>query len=164
MILDVSKLIKKKIQVLPFDITYEAETLEREGFKVELASPLKVVGDAYYDGEMIRVKGEVSVLIKAQCSRCLINVDYPLKFDFEEEYSKLEIEDSYPILEGDDINLKDMVIDNIILSMPLRLLCSDECKGLCPTCGIDLNTGLCDCDAEDIDPRLSALKDLFKGN
>jgi uncharacterized protein len=164
MILDVSNLIKKKIQVLPFDLTYDEETLEREGFSINLNSPLRVVGNAYYDGEMIRVKGEVSVLIQAQCSRCLENVNYPLELDFEEEFSKLEIEDSYPILEGDDIDLKDMVIDNIILSMPLRLLCSDECKGLCPNCGKDLNKGSCGCDIEDLDPRLSALKDLFKGN
>ncbi|WDU84060.1 YceD family protein [Caloramator sp. Dgby_cultured_2] len=64
----------------------------------------------------------------------------------------------------DRINLEDMIIDNIILSYPAKILCSDDCKGLCPVCGKNLNEGQCECLKDVIDPRLEALKQFFKGD
>lgn len=164
MILDASRLLKRKVEVLPFNVSYEADFIEREDFELKLKSPILVSGEAYYDGEIVRMKGNIKTLIEAQCSRCLKNIDYPLEINFEEEFSKAEHEDAYPIMDNDDIDLKNMVIDNLILSIPLRLLCSENCKGLCPKCGKNLNTGSCNCEKDDVDPRLAVLKDLFKGS
>ncbi|MDF2674142.1 MAG: hypothetical protein K0R09_2410, partial [Clostridiales bacterium] len=66
--------------------------------------------------------------------------------------------------EENSIDLKDMVMDNIILSMPIKFLCSPECRGLCPVCGKNLNKYQCNCNKNNVDPRLAVLKDLFKGD
>lgn len=164
MILDISKLLKKKISEFPFELTYNGDILEREDFEVVLKSPLKIRGTAYYGGEIVSVIGNISGIISAQCSRCLVMFDYPMDVDFDEKFSKSTSEDeSYPITDN-SIDLTDMVIENLIVSMPLKPLCSEECKGLCLNCGSNLNESKCDCETDDINPKFAALKDLFTGD
>lgn len=164
MILNISNLLKKKISEFPFEITYEDDILERENFKVILKSPLKIRGTAYYGGEIVSVVGNISGIIEAQCSRCLIMFDYPMDIDFDEKFSKSTNEDeNYPIVDN-SIDLTDMVIENLIISMPLKPLCSEDCKGLCLNCGTNLNESKCDCEKDDINPKFAALKDLFTGD
>ncbi|EYE89300.1 hypothetical protein Q428_03220 [Fervidicella metallireducens AeB] len=163
MILDVSRLLTKKVDQMKFEMLFETDQIERDDFQLELVSPISVVGNAYYDGEIVNVIGNISLVIKTLCSRCLNSVDYHLTIDFDELFSKSKRdEDIYPFSEN-YIDLKDMVIDNIIMSLPFKPLCSEECKGLCPVCGKNLNLGQCDCNRDNIDPRFAALKDLFKG-
>lgn len=160
--LNISNLLKHNKDRIPFEISSNSSILERGDFNLYLKAPLKVVGEALYDGEIIRVKGEIFTEIEAQCSRCLTGFIQPIMIEFDEEFSRSQNdEDVYPINE-DIIDLEDMVIDNIILSAPVQPLCSEECKGLCPTCGTNLNAASCNCDNEVIDPRFAALKDLFK--
>jgi uncharacterized protein len=164
MTLNIFELLRKKIEELPFEITYNGDFIMREDFKLILKSPLKVCGNATYDGQIVNLKGSITGIIEVQCSRCLESLDYNLNVEFDEDFSKLEHnEEIYPI-EEESIELKDMVIDNIILSIPLKFLCSEECKGLCPVCGKNLNKYQCDCNKDNIDPRLAVLKDLFKGD
>lgn len=163
MILNVSDLIKKKVYELNFHLEFDVKKLQRDDFVVELADKLKVKGTATLDGEDILLKGTIETKIKSFCSRCLAPVDYPLMIDFEEKYSKKQGEDIYMITE-DRINLEEMIIDDVILSYPAKILCSDDCKGLCPVCGKNLNEGQCECLKDIIDPRLEALKQFFKGD
>lgn len=164
MTLNIFELLRKKVEELPFEITYNGDFIMREDFKLILKSPLKVCGNATYDGQIVNLKGSITGIIEGQCSRCLESLDYNLNVEFDEDFSKLEHnEEIYPI-EEESIELKDMVIDNIILSIPFKFLCSEECKGLCPVCGRNLNKYQCDCNKDNIDPRLAVLKDLFKGD
>jgi len=64
--------------------------------------------------------------------------------------------------EGDAVDLDELVREQILLALPSRRLCREECKGLCPTCGADLNAGRCACEQREVDPRWSALADLDK--
>lgn len=162
MIIDVFNLIKGKIDVIPFDFTVDSKVVERGDFKLVLKSPTSLSGNIYYNGEMINVKGCVLTTIEAQCSRCLEYFDYKLSADFDENYSKSDFDDEvYPIVDN-SINLEDMIIDSIILSMPFKVLCSSECKGLCPECGYNLNEGDCNCSKDINDSRFAILKGLFK--
>jgi uncharacterized protein len=61
----------------------------------------------------------------------------------------------------DELFIDEIIVDNIILSLPIKTLCSETCKGLCPICGQNLNEGDCDCEIENIDPRLQKLKDFY---
>ena len=160
--LNVFELMVKKVQTLHYEFEESSKILKRDDFEIVLKSPLRVIGDVYYDGEIINVEGNISVTIEAQCSRCLCMFNYELDINFNEEYSKVVgDEEMYPI-EDSSIDLTDVVIDNILLSLPYRVLCSTECAGLCPHCGRDLNKGICNCQGNEIDPRLETLKDLFK--
>ncbi len=62
---------------------------------------------------------------------------------------------------GEHVDLDDLVREQILLALPTRQLCRDDCKGLCPTCGANLNQTTCDCSAEEIDPRFAALAQLL---
>ena len=82
----------------------------------------------------------------------------------DEKVSKDEQEDENVITleEGDVLDIRDVVMNNIYLALPLKVLCKEDCKGLCQDCGKNLNEGQCNCTHEEVDPRLSALKDMFK--
>jgi uncharacterized protein len=164
MIIDISDLLQRKKDTIPFEFSITSESIERDDFKLTLKSPLKVSGNAYYDGEIISTKGNIDAVTEAQCSRCLKSFDYGIHTGFEEDFSKQGAkEDTYPIL-NNEIDLYDMVIDVIILSMPLKMLCTEECMGLCPVCGSNLNEKDCGCQKDDSDPRFAVLKGLFKGD
>ena len=63
---------------------------------------------------------------------------------------------------GEQIDIGEAVRDGMLLSLPMKNLCSDACKGLCPVCGTDLNYDQCGCDGEEADPRMQRLRDWFK--
>ena len=164
MIVDISELLKENIEILPFELAYNENVIERDNFSIKLKSLLTVSGNVSYNDEIITVDGKISCLVDAQCSRCLENFNYHVNIDFSENFSKQDDStDCYPISDN-QIDLKNAVIDNIILSMPLKVLCSEDCKGLCPICGKNLNKGNCNCKKDDVDPRFAKLKDLFKAD
>ncbi|KMT21474.1 YceD family protein [Clostridium cylindrosporum] len=163
--IDVSKLFRKKVQTLPFEVTSQLSTIDRDELKISLNSPLNVKGNAYFDGEVVTLVGTITTILKMQCSRCLTELDYHMSIEFEDEFSKFDFsEDRYLISEEETIDLTNMVTDNMILHLPVKVNCDENCKGLCPKCGKNLNKGLCSCTLEDVDPRLEVLKNLFKGD
>ena len=87
-----------------------------------------------------------------------------MEIEIEESISKNEQEDESIITleEGDVLDIRDVVLNDIYLALPLKALCKEDCKGLCQNCGANLNLGQCSCNQEDLDLRFSALKDMFK--
>jgi uncharacterized protein len=180
----------KKLVVPVADLQNRPFSRERLSARLELASgegglyerpgmgELKVdlVLESCPDG--IHVKGTIKGHIPLQCTRCLeeyhqavdIKVsefyrrrDLPLVSEAGEELpEEMEVpeEDAYLIDEG-RIDLNTMVNDLVLLSFPIKRLCSEECKGLCPVCGRNLNEGECGCERGKRDPRLEVLRDLL---
>jgi uncharacterized protein len=109
----------------------------------------------------ILVQGELETQVPAECSRCLDEVPARLEVPLEEMFV-------YPPEPGAEFNVPEtglldlapLIREEIILRIPIGILCRPECAGLCPTCGKNLNLGPCDCPEEDIDPRLASLKTL----
>lgn len=95
------------------------------------------------------------------CDRCLKlttkNYSYSFEHRIVDSTSSLANED-YVIAKDYTINLYELIRADILLELPLKNLCSSSCKGLCPTCGVDLNVKDCDCDSHQLDPRLADLK------
>ena len=135
----------------------------------------------HFQGEIQRlnndfiINGIIEGSWSVQCARCLDLFDLNASSNFRihlkhrvlsEDNSEFEGFENEHLDEstfsGDIINLSDIIREQMILQLPIKPLCSEDCKGLCPICGINLNHGDCDCDKEKIDPRLSKLKDLFK--
>lgn len=104
------------------------------------------------------VKGKISQMIKAICDRCLEPFDYELNTEIDESIS---FEDNNVVIDHKYIDVDEILRSSLILDIPMKLLCSEECKGLCPVCGINLNKYKCDCQIDDIDPRLEKLKKFF---
>jgi uncharacterized protein len=122
-------------------------------------------------GATVYIRGRLEAAIRQECSRCLepatlsVGGDFaytlvPDKEEFEEEIelSAAELETGY--YRGDFIDLSPLICEQIVLQVPIKVLCSEDCKGLCPRCGTNLNRGSCHCRLEDVDERLAVLKNF----
>ncbi len=123
------------------------------------------------DGRVF-VKGTVASDVPTTCSRCLKTLVFPLNVNIDVQYIPLfesgegeekelksdELDVSF--YQNDEIDIVNMVKEQMLLSVPMKPLCDTDCKGICHTCGINLNEALCKCNTEVIDPRLEPLKKL----
>ena len=121
------------------------------------------------------IKGTFSALIYVDCSRCLEQTSLPIGSDFaytlipakaetreDLELTPEELEISY--YQGDFIDLTSIICEQIILQVPIKALCSEECKGLCPHCGTNLNISSCDCHLNFVNNRMAVLKNFIVKN
>jgi uncharacterized protein len=140
--------------------------------------PLELKGPARFDGRVeglgtrARMRGVVTADLLLNCTRCLEPVPFAIDTTFESVFvepgdlpQEAETElgdeqlDESPVENG-VIDLADVVREQILLSVPTQVLCQEDCKGLCETCGTNRNQGHCDCSSGQIDPRWAALKNL----
>jgi uncharacterized protein len=120
----------------------------------------------------IRLNGNVATSIELPCARCLEPVlqDVDRSFDLlyrplgsdagKEEMSVTAVDAEIGYYQGNGLELEDALREQVILALPLRVLCREDCKGLCPQCGTNLNTEQCSCAEPAQDPRWEALKEL----
>ncbi|MSO55411.1 MAG: DUF177 domain-containing protein [Acidobacteria bacterium] len=144
---------------------------EGEPFVVVLPATLSFDVDGQDNGRY-RVAGHFSGQIELSCSRCLEPFPMALETDFDLRYvprvenagegeKEVEEDDLTTAFYADDqIDLGQLIMEQIHLALPMKPLCVEACRGLCPQCGTNLNTGSCGCTQEWIDPRLEALKKL----
>lgn len=141
------------------------KSIDFGGRIVEFASPADITAEYVYDGKGFTVDGSFSALLSSVCARCDENFDEPFSFDFSERFVK-EVSDADEEMytyNGDTIDLSVMIQDNILLNLPMRSLCREECKGKCPRCGCNLNLTRCSCECSDVDSDESASKGPFAG-
>ncbi|TAN45512.1 MAG: DUF177 domain-containing protein [Nitrospirae bacterium] len=143
-----------------------------ESDALKLLSPVHSVLRIDRIAAEVTVKGVVSSKVALQCGRCLKNFDLELKSRIDDVYRPIqEMEkEVHAELKGDEldtgfysgdvIDTDDVLIEQLLLSAPMKPLCSEDCKGICPVCGADLNTIQCDCEQGDGDPRFAVLKKL----
>jgi DUF177 domain-containing protein len=155
-----------------FARVYRPEELNPVDERIRLIEPAAVKGRVRLAGNEVFVNGHVDTRAQVDCDRCLQPVVLPVSADFALEYitgpeyeasaaaELTEAELSVSVFDGEAIDVDEIVKEQILLAVPTRTLCREECKGICPECGIDRNTGECKCVANDIDPRWAALKDL----
>ncbi len=157
---------------LVFKHQYKAGELDIRDYDFILQEPPLVSGRVDRAGLDMRVRGEVRAKLSATCDRCLNEVAIPVGIPFDLLYApgdpgaghtgEHELHDrdlDFAVYENDQINLDDLVLEQLELSLPGRVLCREDCRGLCPQCGADLNVEQCNCKPE-IDPRWQALADL----
>ena len=110
-----------------------------------------VEGTVSADGSLLTVQGLLRFDYETQCARCLAQVSSHQEAEFAEEFARSESEDAPDryLYVGHTLDLTQMVEDCIALNMPLRTLCSETCKGLCPVCGADRNIVSCGCSADE---------------
>jgi len=147
---------------------YEAEAVlppfEAFGESVEFAGPVKAVLDVTNQGGLLAAKGEVWGRVVLTCSRCTEKYELDFKLDFGEDY--VSGREGAPleavVFDGDTIDIAPEVVKGLLLVLPMKPLCRPDCRGLCASCGANLNKGECGCRREEIDPRLEKLKDLLQ--
>lgn len=138
--------------------------LEREG--INTVGPVRIKGKVENVGDRIfEAAGQIEVIATGLCSRCLTQTQVRLVIDFSLKFSDVVSEsDEEDIIQfnGDEIDIYPQIVNEIILNWPGQILCKTDCKGLCPKCGANMNTTVCECKTENIDPRLAVLKQLLK--
>lgn len=141
MILDLNAIKRSGKTQTAFFFEYNAE-IDVELPKTELLLPVKVQGEAFISGEnSAEVEGEITFTLSGECTRCLSSAEKTFTVTFSESFGG---EADYPVING-KIDLSKMVDDIIITNTPVAFLCKDDCKGLCPKCGKNLNDGACEC-------------------
>lgn len=125
--------------------------------------PVKVKGKVSNRAGIVEFDADVDLILDTMCDRCAKPIDYSFNLDVEHTLvASLNDENNDDLLLVDEMmfDVDELITDDIFLNLPFKFLCKDDCKGLCPKCGSDLNSGNCKCKRE-IDPRLAALQQLL---
>jgi uncharacterized protein len=137
-----------------------------------VVAPVSLAFDIFKDKQAFRLAGRVKTTLELKCSRCLEPFATPVDQEFDLRYQphavntgegEHEIEEddlTTAFYEKDEIDLGQLMHEQFVLSLPMKPLCGDACKGLCPVCGTNLNKSTCDCNPTWDDPRFAVLKKL----
>ena len=139
-----------------------------EDYRVVSAEPFQLTvtntGDRKYF-----LEGSTKVTVEIPCSRCLEPVAYvcELTLDRELETDKPEAGqaedlDEQPYLSGYNLDVDQLALNEILIGLPMKVLCREDCKGICNRCGTNLNYGTCTCDRTSLDPRMAVIQDIYK--
>ena len=151
--------------------TYAPGTLDYHGADFRQVAPAKVDAVAELVGSEIRIRGRVGTSLEVCCDRCLVSVTIPVEQDFDlsyrpvstiaraEEVELPEDELEVGFFSGDGIELADVVTEQVILSVPMKVVCRTDCRGLCPVCGANLNFEKCGCPPTQENSPFSILKE-----
>jgi len=153
---------------------YQPEALSLDGESYRVVAPVKLVFDIHKDKDKFHLVGRVSTELELGCSRCLEPFRVPVDAPFDLRYQPRTKDTSggeHALGDGDfdtalyddeQIDLGQLIQEQCYLALPMKPLCMEGCKGLCPSCGTNLNKGTCSCATHWEDPRLEALKALKK--
>lgn len=151
-------------------LLFEPETVSYMGEEYDILekSPIQLTLSNVGTGKVL-VDGKLTLCLDMPCDRCLKSVKVPLTVNFMQEvYAPdalpQEEQDAQSFVEGYELDVEALVKSEILVNMPVKVLCKPDCKGICKVCGHDLNEGECGCDTFVPDPRMAAIKDIFNAN
>ena len=162
--LGLSQIIDRPGESISYSAVVDLSDLQY-GTCFPVTEPVKAEGTVRNTAGVLVMKGLITTCIHGICDRCAAEFDREMELPIDAvlvtELANEENEDEWVFtLEGDSADLDDIVRTIFVLNMDSKLLCSDDCKGMCCRCGKNLNEGPCSCEKE-IDPRLAALKQLL---
>jgi len=158
--------------VSQFGRTFTPKEVEQEGDGYQVVAPVQVDLEIHKDKDRFRLVGSAKTELELVCGRCLepfrvpfdgaIDVRYlpasELAAEAEREVAEEDLDTSY--YRDDHIDLNELLREQFYLALPMKPLCREQCAGLCPQCGTNLNTGTCQCTSQWEDPRLAPLREL----
>jgi uncharacterized protein len=153
--------------IQPGDINFSSDGLRQ-------IKPLDWTATAERAGAEIRIAGELTTMMEQACSRCLEPAQYDIKkpfdlffrqrealmFDEDDEIELTEKDTRTAFFSGTQLAIGDILHEQVLLALPMKALCTVDCKGLCPTCGTNLNLKTCNCPKEHFNPNMDALLEI----
>ena len=155
-----------------FSQVFEIDDLLLDDEEIRLVEPAEIQGRVRRVGTEVELRGRVSARLEVPCGRCLNPVEVPISTGFNErfvravswaadEQHELQEEDlNVAVFDGEGIELDDLAREEILLAVPANVLCREDCRGLCPTCGTNRNQSDCQCETNEVDSRWQKLKGL----
>ena len=163
MIIKFSDLLAKGSRNKEIKLSFEFQPVKFEGEEIKAVSMVDVNGQVNSKDEILELKAHIKTNLELTCSRCLDTFIYPIDVDIEERFTNdpdLE-DDGIMFVDGDTIDITEIIENCIISTLPIKRLCKEDCKGLCSQCGTNKNVKECQCDNFDVDIRLAKLRELF---
>ena len=138
------------------DLTLDRLSYRFGTFEIIRKTPLLLTVTNIGERKLL-LRGNAQLEVSIPCARCLEPVAVRLEIPLENE---LELENK-DYIDGYNLNVDQLVHDEALLVWPERVLCREDCRGLCGVCGQNLNEGSCDCESADLDPRMAKVLDIF---
>ena len=116
----------------------------------------------------LTIDGSCRLVLEIPCDRCLepVATEFDLKFskniDLAADDNQIDELDEKNYIDGYNLDVDKLLYNEILIGWPMKILCSETCKGICNTCGQNLNKGTCNCEDTSLDPRMSVIRDVFK--
>lgn len=167
MLINVARVKNEAQSSVELDITEQVDTAACGFPELLLQGPLHFVGKVINAAPYLQLSGSLSARLELSCSRCLKPLSRSFKVEIAESYTnKPEIADQDDsgetiLFEGDEIDITPVMLSALFGELPMHPLCRQDCQGLCPECGADLNEGVCTCQQDKIDIRLEKLRTLW---
>ena len=166
MLLGLSRIMDTPGATVPFSVSVDLSDLQY-GNSFPVTEPVVAEGQVRNTAGVLVMTGSIRTTIHGVCDRCASEFDREIEFSLDDvvlvtELANEENEDEWVFpLEGDSADLDDIVRTVFVLNLDSKLLCKEDCQGLCCRCGKNLNDGPCSCQKE-LDPRFAALKQLLE--
>ena len=173
MILDLTSIISGKVNTLDFEydiLDNEEEKVLIPPDDVSFAPPVHVKGTVVNTAGYMTLELTAELNYSSHCARCLEDISGKFILTFNRTVANSgtlqdEDNDAYVIVKSGKLDIDRELVEELLLEFPSRLLCKEECAGLCPKCGKNLNLGPCDCPKKkEIDPRLAILQKLLEND
>ncbi len=166
--IDISNVVNSINKVTTEELTLEMSTFESKlgTFPILKKSPIALRIENQENASVL-ISGSVDMTIAIPCDRCLEDIPTDIHFDIDK---KLSINDGTLVddemeetdyLIGFELDVERLVYAEILVNWPMKVLCKDDCKGICKVCGMNLNKGTCSCQKTELDPRMARVQDIF---
>ncbi len=157
--------------VQEMDVPYEAERFScvYGNFSIQEKNPV-TLRLSHLGQSKALAEGNIKLTLVLACDRCLKDVEYPFDVTFRlklvsPDYAGADRDDyEFSVLEGNHLNVDELIRAEILFNWPEKVLCREDCKGICKVCGQNPNDGACGCDDFVPDPRMAVIKDLMNAN
>ena len=166
MVIDIAPLLRGEVKRMEIDYMLSPEQIDGVVFDRDA----RVTGCITDNAGYMRLTLKAELNYHGECARCLAPVNGVFSLDFERtvavegtltEQQLDELADEYVVVSGGELDVDEPLREELLLGFPMRLLCSEDCLGLCPKCGRPRSEGDCGCSDKEIDPRLAILKTFF---
>ena len=165
MLVDISPILCGQANTIHLDLVIEPDSLPCPA-DLTVTAPILATGEIVDQAGYMRLTLDADVPAVAECSRCLEQVDASFHVHLEKNVAEKERladadTDDYLIVEDEKLDAQTPFTEQIILEIPSKFLCREDCRGLCPKCGRNRNFGDCGCSEKEPDPRFDVLRKLL---
>ena len=168
MLIDISDIVSIENKETTFQVQIEMTSFDSKlgEFPITRKSPI-ALRIANQENKKLVIQGEADLCVSIPCGRCLEDVPTDIHFAIDKELTLTgseinedEMEDTDYLI-GLNLDVDKLIYGEILVNWPMKVLCSEKCKGICKVCGMNLNKGNCDCQRTELDPRMAAIQDVF---
>ena len=169
MLIDLSEILslEGKTQVVEAPVSMDSFQSKLGDFPVAEKEPLSLT-ITNTGKKVLKIEAKGRITVNIPCDKCLKDVPTEFDINFEQEIDmqaskedRIKDLDEINYVTGCSLDVEQLVHNEILIHWPLRVLCKDNCRGICPVCGMNLNEGSCDCDQSVPDPRMAVISDIF---